>query len=74
MPSLRTRTIYQSIVLTSAEDAIATASASLAAASAEIDAASNDLEALSLGNLDLLALTISGQKFINNGGVLEPEP
>lgn len=80
MPSLRTRTHYDRIVLATAEDAIADASASLAAATVVIDgavagvgAATADLEALALGTYDLTALTINGQRFINNAGVLEAE-
>lgn len=74
MPSLRTRHFYQNIVLATAEDAIADASVSLAAASTEIDAATDNLEALAVGDLDLTAIKVNGQRFVNNGGILELEP
>lgn len=73
MPSLRTRTIYQGLVLETAEEAIASASAALEVAVTEVEAANINLQALSLGTLDLAAITIDGVRFVNNAGVLEPE-
>lgn len=73
MPSLRTRMQYDRLVLETAEQAIAGASEALADATETIDASSADLQALASGNFDVDAITINGQRFINNGGILEPE-
>ncbi len=67
MPSLRTRTRYQGI-------ALAQADAALAEATAELASATSDLADIQSGTLDLDAVTIGGQRFVNNGGVLEVEP
>lgn len=73
MPSLRTRVRFQNLVLETAEEAIAEATADLAVASEAVNEATSDLAALALGSLDLAAITIDGTRFVNNGGVLEPE-
>lgn len=67
MPSIRTRIRYQNISLDQAEDALADASAAVAEAT-------TTLSSIETGVLDLDAVTIGGTRFINNGGVLEPEP
>ena len=67
MPSLRTRTTYNAIVLASASDALSDAGAAVADATA-------NLNAIADGTLDLDAVTIGGARFINNMGSLEPEP
>ena len=67
MPSFRTRMAYDRIVLATAQDALADAGAA-------VTAATEQLEQISDGTLDLDAVTIGGTRFINNGGVLEPEP
>lgn len=60
MPSLATRTRYQGIVLQQAEAALENTSALL------ID--------LQDGELDVEAITVGGQRFINDGGTLVVEP
>jgi S-adenosylmethionine:tRNA-ribosyltransferase-isomerase (queuine synthetase) len=67
MPSLRTRQRYQALVLDRAE-------ASIAAASAALETATDTLEDIEAGTLDLDAVTIGGQRFINDGGTLVVEP
>lgn len=67
MPSLRTKMIYNSIVLASASDALSDATVAVANAT-------SNLEALADGTLELDAVTIGGTRFINNAGSLEPEP
>lgn len=67
MPSLRTRVVYGNLVL-------ATASEALVSAAAAVDAATVTLQAIETGTLDLDAVTIGGVRFVNNGGVLGPEP
>lgn len=67
MPSLRTRTRYQGIALAQADEAIAAATAGLTQATTTLDA-------IETGTLDLDAVTIGGQRFVNNGGNLEVEP
>lgn len=67
MPSLRTRIAYANITLDTAQDA-------LAAAATEVAQATVALDGISLGTLDLDAVMVGGTRFINNGGVLEPEP
>lgn len=67
MPSLRTRTAYQNIVLATAQDALVEA----AAAVSDATTALNDIQT---GTLDLDAVKIGGQRFINDGGALVAEP
>lgn len=67
MPSLRTRIRYQGLVLERSEAAIAEATVQLETATETL----GDLEA---GTLDLDAVTIGGQRFINDGGTLVVEP
>jgi hypothetical protein len=67
MPSLKTRIAYQGIVLE-------TAQASLSDAASSVAAATETLTDIQSGNLDLAAVRIGGQRFINNGGNLEVEP
>lgn len=67
MPSLRTRTRYQGLVLETAQDAIADAAAAVSSATDTL----NDIEA---GTLDLDAITVGGQQFINDSGVLVAAP
>lgn len=74
MPSLRTRNAYDRIILATAEDAIVEATEQLVETTEAVSVATSDLEALALGNLNLDAITIDGQRFVNNAGVLEPAP
>lgn len=67
MPSLRTRIMYNDVVLRTAETALASAAAAVADATA-------DLEAIADGTLDLDAITIGGTRFVNDGGTLVAEP
>lgn len=67
MPSLRTRIAYQSIAIDNAQAALSNAAASVAAATGTM----NDIQS---GDFNLPAITINGQRFINNGGNLEVEP
>lgn len=67
MPSVSTRLAFQRMVIAGAEAAAAAANAAAANANAAID----DLEA---GNLDLDAVTVGGERFVNTGGSLNPEP
>jgi hypothetical protein len=67
MPSLRTRTMYNAIVLATASDALVDAAAAVSSATA-------DLEAIADGTLDLDAITIGGTRFVNDGGTLVAEP
>lgn len=67
MPSLRTRIAYQNIVLDGAQ-------AALVEAQAAVSAATETLTDLQSGTIDLDAITIGGQMFVNNAGVLEVAP
>jgi hypothetical protein len=67
MPSLATRISYQNLTLATAQEALAEAAAAVAEAT-------NDLEALAGGELELEAITVGGQRFVNSGGVLIAEP
>lgn len=67
MPSLRTRTRYQGLVLETAQDEIAEAAAALSTATDTL----SDLES---GTLDVDAITVGGVRFIESGGNLIPEP
>ena len=67
MPSLRTRIMYNDVVLRTAESA-------LSAAAAAVSSATADLAAIEAGTLDLDAVTIGGTRFINDGGTLVAEP
>ncbi len=67
MPSLRTRMHYTTLALSGAQDALADAAVAVASATDALV----DIEA---GTLDLDAVTVGGQRFVNNGGVLELEP
>lgn len=67
MPSLRTRIAFDRIVLATAQDALADAAASVATATQQL----NDIQA---GTLDLSAVKVGGQRFINSGGNLVAEP
>lgn len=66
MPSLATRIAYDRMTLK-------TAQADLAQAAQTVSAATDQLEALQSGDLELTAIKVGGQKFINNGGNLEPD-
>ncbi len=68
MPSLRTRTRFQGIVLETAEEALVAASAAVASAAA------GTLGEIEAGTLDLDAITVGGVRFIESGGNLVPEP
>lgn len=67
MPSLSTRLQHDRHVLANAEVALATASEAVAEAA-------GSLADLADGTLALDAITVGGQRFINNGGLLELEP
>ena len=67
MPSIKTRVAYQNIALAQAQDALVEAATAVADAT-------DALTDIQTGTLDLDAVTIGGQRFINNGGVLEVEP
>lgn len=67
MPSLSTRLAYQAMTLDQAEAATISAIAAAAAANEAV-------EAIEGGTLDLDAVTVGGQRFINSGGNLIPEP
>ncbi len=74
MPSLRTRQAYQGIVLNTAQDALDDAAAAVSAATETLGDVENTITDLQAGAVDLEAVTIGGQRFVNNGGVLELEP
>lgn len=67
MPSIRTRTRYQGLVLETAKASIAVAAAAVSVATATL----TDLES---GTLDVAAIKVGGQRFINDGGTLVAEP
>ncbi len=74
MPSLRTRISYAGMAASNIEATVAVAQAALAEAAVAVAEATDTLEEIETGVLDLEAVTVGGQRFINNGGVLEPEP
>jgi len=67
MPSFRTRIAVQNIVL-------ATAQQELVEAAAAVSDATDLLEDLQAGVLDVDAITVGGQQFINDGGTLVVAP
>lgn len=67
MPSLRTRIRYQEVKLGLSQDALADAAAAVATAT-------DQLEDIAAGTLDLDAITVGGQRFINDAGTLVLEP
>lgn len=67
MPSLRTRTRYQGLVLERSEEAIAEATEGL-------NTATQTLGEIQTGTLDLDAVTVGGVRFIESGGALIAEP
>lgn len=67
MPSLATRIAYQSLTLSTAQEALSEAATAVAEAA-------DELEALADGTLELEAVNVGGQRFINSGGSLVPEP
>lgn len=74
MPSLRTRQAYQSIVLATAQDALGDAAAAVVAATETLGTVQDTITDLQAGVVNLDAVTIGGDRFVNNGGVLEREP
>lgn len=56
-----------------ADAAAATAQAEASSAAAAASQANSLIEDIEAGELDLSAVKVSGQRFINNGGVLEAE-
>lgn len=65
MPSVKTRLAYQAAKQNVVQ-------AALDQAASTVSDATNQLTSLSLGNLDLDAITIGGNRFVNNNGILEP--
>jgi len=57
-----------------ANEAAEVAQTAAETATTAADAANAAIENLEAGTFDLEAVTVGGQRFINNGGVLEPEP
>lgn len=66
MPSIKTRVAYQNIALAQAEVA-------LTAAATAVASATDTLSDIEDGALDLSAITVGGQRFVNNAGNLELE-
>lgn len=67
MPSLATRIAYQNLTLATAQEALSEAATAVAEAT-------QDLQDLTDGELELDAVTVGGQRFVNSGGVLIAEP
>lgn len=74
MPSLATRLAVQRLTLANTEAAAAAAIAAAEAANIAAAAANDAIEDLEAGTLDLDAVSVGGQRFINDGGTLVVEP
>ena len=60
-------------LITEAEEAIEEVNVAVASVQAVADAANALIADIEAGNLELEAVNIGGVRFVNNGGVLEPE-
>ena len=74
MPSLATRLAIHRVALSQVDEATAAAQAAADAANTAATTANDTIAFIEAGTLDLDAVTVSGTRFINDGGTLVAEP
>lgn len=74
MPSSRTRQAYQAVVLNTAQAALADAAVAVATATDTLTTVQSTIGDIQAGTVDLDAVMVGGQKFVNIDGSLELAP